>query len=68
MNIVSQVNFKQLKFMERKSLAPFTHTVFTGKLPVRDHVWTAAPAPWAGNGGPGPSCESLVPALDEPAE
>ncbi len=25
------------------------------------------PAPWAGNGGPGPPGESLVPALDEPA-
>ncbi len=28
----------------------------------------SVPAPWAGNGGPGPSCESLVPALDQPAE
>ncbi len=26
------------------------------------------PAPWAGNGGPGPPCESLVPALDESVE
>ncbi len=24
---------------QRKSLAPFTHTVFTGNLPLRDHVW-----------------------------
>ncbi len=27
----------ELKFMQRKSLAPFTHTVFTGKLPVSYH-------------------------------
>ncbi len=28
----------QTQHMQRKSLAPFTHTVFTGKLPLRDHV------------------------------
>ncbi len=28
----------------------------------------SVPTPWAGYGGPGPPCESLVPALDEPAE
>ncbi len=28
------------QYIQRKSLAPFKHTVFTGKLSLRDHVWT----------------------------
>ncbi len=32
------------------------------------YCYDPVPAPWAGNGGPCPPCESLVPALDEPAE
>ncbi len=36
-------------------------------ISMKDY-YDAVPAPWAGNGGPGLPCESLVPALDEPAE